>query len=129
MEKNALMIELISEQAETVTYAFWLADQTDKQKAPTISMARSALTLNDDQDVTVAALRLYETGQMTVESKAETDANTVLFFAIQACIAILKAYQEKGHLPEGMLMVDQTVKGKLLANEVIAQELKENQMI
>ena len=97
MEKNALMIELISEQAETVTYAFWLADQTDKQK--------------------------------TVESKAETDANTVLFLAIQACIAILKAYQEKGCLPEGMLMVDQTVKGKLLANEAIVQELKENQMI
>ena len=111
MEKNALMIELISEQAETVTYAFWLADQTDKQKAPTISIARSALTLNDDQDVTVAALRLYETGQMTVESKAKTDANTVLFLTIQACIAILKAYQEKGCLPEGMLMVDQTVKG------------------
>lgn len=129
MEKNALMIELISEQAETVTYAFWLADQTDKKKAPTISMARSALSLNDDQDVTVAALRLYETGQMTVESKAETDANTVLFLAIQACIAILKAYQEKGCLPEGMLMVDQTVKGKLLANEAIVQELKENQMI
>ena len=129
MEKNALMIELISEQEETVTYAFWLADQTDKQKAPTISMARSALTLNDDQDVTVAALRLYETGQMMVESKAEKDANTVLFLAIQACIAILKAYQEKGCLPKGMLMVDQTVKGKLLANEAIVQELKENQMI
>ena len=129
MEKNALMIELISEQEETVTYAFWLADQTDKQKAPTISMARSALTLNDDQDVTVAALRLFETGQMMVESKAETDANTVLFFAIQACIAILKAYQQKRHLSEGMLMVDQTVKGKLLANEAIVQELKENQMI
>ena len=96
MEKNALMIELISEQAETVTYAFWLADQTDKQKAPTISMARSALTLNDDQDVTVAALRLYETGQMTVESKAGTDANTVLFLSDTGLYCHLESLPGKG---------------------------------
>ena len=98
MEKNALMIELISEQGETVTYAFWLADQTDKQKAPTISMARSALTLNDDQDVTVAALRLYETGQMTVESKAEDRRQYSAVFSDTGLYCHLESLPGKGML-------------------------------